>query len=60
MIWSLWNIVLSPSAFVKMKFISVAAAVLPLASGAMFSKEEYTSGAVMAMMMEAKEVRQTL
>jgi hypothetical protein len=40
-----------------MKFISVAAALLPLASGAMYSKEEYKSGAVMAKMMEAKEVR---
>ncbi|KAF2260017.1 hypothetical protein CC78DRAFT_502275 [Lojkania enalia] len=38
-----------------MKFAAVAAALLPLASGAMFSKEEYDSGDVMAKMMEAKE-----
>lgn len=30
--------------------------MLPLASGAMFAKEEYESGAVMGAMMEAKEV----
>jgi hypothetical protein len=47
----------SSAQFVNMKFISVAAALLPLASGAMYSKEEYKSGAVMSMMMEAKEVR---
>jgi hypothetical protein len=47
----------SPSDFVvKMKFISVAAALLPMASGAMFAKEEYESGKVMSAMMEAKEV----
>ncbi|SMQ55114.1 unnamed protein product [Zymoseptoria tritici ST99CH_3D7] len=38
-----------------MKFLSVAAAVLPFASAAMFTKEEYDSGAVMQLMMEAKE-----
>jgi hypothetical protein len=40
-----------------MKLLSVAAAVLPFASAAMFTKEEYDSGAVMSLMMEAKEVR---
>jgi len=40
-----------------MKFISVATALLPLASGALYSKEEYTSGEVMSKMMEVKEVR---
>lgn len=39
-----------------MKFATFAAAVLPVASAARYSKEEYTSGAVMAKMMEVKEV----
>lgn len=39
-----------------MKFAALAAAVLPLASAARYTKEEYRSGAVMAKMMEAKEV----
>ncbi|KAF2874935.1 hypothetical protein BDV95DRAFT_486425 [Massariosphaeria phaeospora] len=38
-----------------MKFAAIAAALLPLASGAAFSKKEYESGEVMAMMMAAKE-----
>ncbi|KAF2642940.1 hypothetical protein P280DRAFT_488139 [Massarina eburnea CBS 473.64] len=38
-----------------MRFTTVATALLPLVEGAMFSKQEYTSGAVMAKMMEAKE-----
>jgi hypothetical protein len=41
---------------VMMKFVSVAAALLPMASGAMFAKQEYESGQVMSAMMEAKEV----
>ena len=43
--------------FAIMKFSTVAAALLPLASAELYTKEEYRSGAVMAMMMEAKEVR---
>lgn len=42
-----------------MKWSSIsaaAAALLPLASGAAFSSEEYASGEVMQFMMEAKEV----
>jgi hypothetical protein len=39
-----------------MKFATIAAALLPLASAASYSKEEYDSGAVMAKMMVAKEV----
>lgn len=39
-----------------MKFCSFVAACLPLALGAMYSKDEYDTGAVMAKMMEAKEV----
>ena len=39
-----------------MKFATVSAALLPLTNAAMFSKEQYTSGAVMAKMMAAKEV----
>jgi hypothetical protein len=46
---------LLPQFVVKMKLISVAAALLPLASGAMFSQQEYESGQVMAVMMQAKE-----
>ncbi|KAK4500135.1 hypothetical protein PRZ48_008321 [Zasmidium cellare] len=38
-----------------MKFVTLAAACLPLALGAMFNKDEYDSGAVMAKMMAAKE-----
>ncbi|CAI6336922.1 unnamed protein product [Periconia digitata] len=38
-----------------MKFTTLTAALLPLAADAMFSKEEYTSGAVMEKMMAAKE-----
>lgn len=34
----------------------MAAALLPLASAELYTKEEYRSGAVMAAMMEAKEV----
>ena len=40
-----------------MKFATVAAAVLPLASAAMYSKQEYESGVVMAEMRAEKEVR---
>jgi hypothetical protein len=41
----------------NMKLLSVAATLLPaLASAAMFTKEEYDSGEVMSLMMEAKEV----
>jgi hypothetical protein len=40
----------------KMKFSVIATTLLPLASAASFSKEEYVSGEVMAKMMEAKEV----
>ena len=39
-----------------MKLSVIATALLPLASAASFSKEEYVSGEVMAKMMEAKEV----
>lgn len=39
-----------------MKFTTIASVLLPMASAAMYSKEEYTSGAVMAKMMEVKEV----
>ncbi|KAF2733672.1 hypothetical protein EJ04DRAFT_535338 [Polyplosphaeria fusca] len=38
-----------------MKFTSIAAALLPLADAAMYSKAEYESGKVMKWMMEAKE-----
>lgn len=41
-----------------MKVVMLAAACLPLTLGAMYSKDEYDSGAVMAKMMAAKEVRQ--
>jgi len=44
------------SAIAKMKFATVAAALLPLAQGAMFTKEQYESGEVMDKMMAAKEV----
>lgn len=41
-----------------MKWTTVAAALVPVASAAVgFTKEEYTSGKVMAWMMQAKEVR---
>lgn len=40
-----------------MKFLAAAAALLPLASAAGFTKEEYESGQVMKWMMEKKEVR---
>lgn len=39
-----------------MKFTAIATAILPLASAAMFSQEEYDSGKVMSKMMAAKEV----
>jgi hypothetical protein len=39
-----------------MKFSCIATALLPLASAALFSKEEYVSGEVMSKMMVAKEV----
>ena len=39
-----------------MKFTTLTAAVLPIAASAMFTKEEYESGVVMAKMMSAKEV----
>lgn len=42
-----------------MKLSLFAAAVLPLASAAFFSEEQYKSGEVMARMMERKEVRRT-
>jgi D-alanyl-D-alanine carboxypeptidase len=42
---------------VKMKFTTIAAALLPLAATAAFTTEEYDSGEVMAKMMQAKEVR---
>jgi hypothetical protein len=41
-----------------MKFATIAAALLPLASAAFYAQEEYDSGEVMAKMMQAKEVRQ--
>lgn len=43
-----------------MRGFTVAAALLPFASAAMFSEEEYNSGAVMKLMMEAKEVMQSV
>lgn len=43
-----------------MKLITVVAALLPLASAAGYSKQEYDSGAVMAKMMAKKEVRPSL
>ena len=39
-----------------MKFSGIATVLLPLASAALFSKEEYVSGEVMSKMMVAKEV----
>lgn len=45
-----------PSLIAKMKFTTLTAAVLPIAASAMFTKEEYESGVVMAKMMSAKEV----
>lgn len=39
-----------------MKFATIAAALLPLASAATYTTEEYESGAVMQKMMVAKEV----
>lgn len=43
---------------VNMKWsIIAAAAVVPLASASGFTREEYASGEVMEIMMEAKEVR---
>lgn len=39
-----------------MKFATVIAALLPLASAATYTKEEYEDGTVMAKMMQAKEV----
>jgi hypothetical protein len=39
-----------------MRLSPVAAALLPLASADMFTKEQYRSGEVMSRMMEAKEV----
>jgi hypothetical protein len=40
-----------------MKFTTIAAALLPLAATAAYTKDEYDSGEVMARMMQAKEVR---
>jgi hypothetical protein len=45
---------------VRMKFSTIAAALLPLAATAAFTKEEYDSGEVMAKMMQAKEVRRLI
>lgn len=42
-----------------MRYSTLAAALLPLASAELYTKEEYRSGAVMAAMMEAKEVLTT-
>jgi hypothetical protein len=41
----------------KWTTIATAVAAVPLASAAMFTKEQYRSGEVMSKMMEAKEVR---
>lgn len=40
-----------------MKVSSVSAALLPLVSAQLYTKEEYRSGAVMSQMMAAKEVQ---
>lgn len=43
----------------KWTTLATAFAAVPLASAAMFTKEQYRSGEVMSSMMEAKEVRFT-